>query len=266
MEPGIAGGSRCSRQKASQSFLGLWRPSSSGSRPLDPDRQDKMLRGKAGTNNPTSELNGPTRGHANPKDADSRQNHGSSRAPSPNLAAQAQFSSEKWAEMQPAVGPLLVRPGHGPRPLTPRLEELGGLTRITTPVGPFASIVSNFFLFLLLDLPARSLLNSGKMRILSWGFTISCILSFAGICVAQSQCFVPNGQAAAGNFPCDPTATHSACCDTGSTCLTNKLCRGPNGNIIRGTCTDKNWESPECAYYCMSRLTKLLHLDTAASR
>jgi hypothetical protein len=106
------------------------------------------------------------------------------------------------------------------------------------------------------------------MRRFGWDLAILCILSFARICVAQHQCFTPDGQLAADDFPCDPTATHSACCGggMGTTCLTNKLCRGPNGNLIRGTCTDKDWKSPECAHYCMGKLTELPHLDKAASR
>ncbi|EAQ92022.1 hypothetical protein CHGG_00257 [Chaetomium globosum CBS 148.51] len=89
---------------------------------------------------------------------------------------------------------------------------------------------------------------------LSWGLTVSCILFFTCICVAQDQCYAPNGQTDDNFFPCDPNATHSTCCNGRSTCLSNKLCMGPDGNLIRGLCTDKNWQSPECAYYCMSAI------------
>ena len=96
-----------------------------------------------------------------------------------------------------------------------------------------------------------------SMRVLGW--TVS-LLSFSSICWAQSQCYFPNGRQAADNSPCDPDAKESACCggSRGTVCLTNKLCRGPDGNIIRGSCTDKNWDSPECAQYCLSTTASCL--------
>ncbi|KAK4033447.1 hypothetical protein C8A01DRAFT_19603 [Parachaetomium inaequale] len=83
------------------------------------------------------------------------------------------------------------------------------------------------------------------------------LLSLAHFCFAQRQCFYPNGQLAANDFPCDSGADESPCCggSLGTVCLTNKLCRGADGNIIRGSCTDKNWNSPECAQYCLSART-----------
>lgn len=74
------------------------------------------------------------------------------------------------------------------------------------------------------------------------------------LCSAQNKCYYPNGLEATGDSPCDPSAENSACCgkSQGAYCLTNKLCRGPDGNTIRGSCTDKNWTSPECAMYCLS--------------
>ncbi|KAK0641777.1 hypothetical protein B0T16DRAFT_420519 [Cercophora newfieldiana] len=70
----------------------------------------------------------------------------------------------------------------------------------------------------------------------------------------QAQCHYPNGSAAPGDFPCDPDAKDSACCGgtLGSSCYTNKLCWGPDGNVARGSCTSQNWLSPECAAFCMS--------------
>ncbi|KAL6917525.1 hypothetical protein FSST1_009020 [Fusarium sambucinum] len=32
---------------------------------------------------------------------------------------------------------------------------------------------------------------------------------------------------------------------------TPMLCIGADGNTLRGSCTDKNWASPECAMYCL---------------
>lgn len=69
-----------------------------------------------------------------------------------------------------------------------------------------------------------------------------------------SQCYYPNGEKS-DDSPCDPDADESVCCggSFGSVCLSNKLCLGSNGNNIRGSCTDKNWEAPECAMFCLGR-------------
>lgn len=79
-------------------------------------------------------------------------------------------------------------------------------------------------------------------------------LSLSGVGYAQKQCYYPNGQKAANDFPCGPDDADSACCGggQGSVCLTNKLCRSPDGHTIRGSCTDKNWASADCPQYCLS--------------
>ncbi|QYT04762.1 hypothetical protein H0G86_011663 [Trichoderma simmonsii] len=70
---------------------------------------------------------------------------------------------------------------------------------------------------------------------------------------ALKQCYYPNGSPSS-DFPCDPNAKQSACCGggLGAACLSNKLCQSNDGNIIRGSCSDKNWNSPECANFCLS--------------
>ncbi|KAL6697227.1 hypothetical protein J3F84DRAFT_368357 [Trichoderma pleuroticola] len=70
---------------------------------------------------------------------------------------------------------------------------------------------------------------------------------------ALKQCYYPNGSPSS-DFPCDPNAKQSACCGggLGAACLSNKLCQSNDGNIIRGSCSDKNWSSPECANFCLS--------------
>ncbi|KAL7811306.1 hypothetical protein V8C26DRAFT_408699 [Trichoderma gracile] len=67
------------------------------------------------------------------------------------------------------------------------------------------------------------------------------------------QCYYPDGSPSS-DFPCDPNAKESACCGSGlgSTCLNNRLCQSNNGNIIRGSCSDKDWSSPACASFCLS--------------
>lgn len=84
-------------------------------------------------------------------------------------------------------------------------------------------------------------------------FWATSLLYIVPIRAAQS-CYFPNGSPSPGTAPCDPDAENSMCCDKsqGAFCLSNKLCRGPDGNLIRGACTDRNWAAPECAYYCLS--------------
>ncbi|RGP65475.1 hypothetical protein FSPOR_7272 [Fusarium sporotrichioides] len=77
-------------------------------------------------------------------------------------------------------------------------------------------------------------------------------LYFLPICLTASKCYYPNG-IEANDFPCDPDAEESVCCSggLGTVCLSNKLCIGADGNTLRGSCTDKNWASPECAMFCL---------------
>ncbi|KAI8672056.1 hypothetical protein NCS56_00667900 [Fusarium sp. Ph1] len=69
---------------------------------------------------------------------------------------------------------------------------------------------------------------------------------------AAQKCYYPNGEEAP-DHPCDEDAEVSACCggSFGSICMSNKLCAGGDGGIVRGSCTDKNWASPECPLYCL---------------
>lgn len=73
---------------------------------------------------------------------------------------------------------------------------------------------------------------------------------------AAKKCYYPNGVEATTDTPCHPEAEDSMCCFKGGSygraCLSNKMCQAPDGKIIRGTCTDRNWNSPECASFCMS--------------
>ncbi|KAK0708654.1 hypothetical protein B0H67DRAFT_496106 [Lasiosphaeris hirsuta] len=74
---------------------------------------------------------------------------------------------------------------------------------------------------------------------------------------SASKCYYPNGRSASGDSPCNPDAVDSACCGggLGSTCLTNRLCSGPDGNIVRGSCTSESWSSAECPLFCLSANT-----------
>jgi hypothetical protein len=75
-------------------------------------------------------------------------------------------------------------------------------------------------------------------------------------CVAEKQCYSPNGTLA-GNTPCFPNADVSFCCGTGWVCTTNLLCvtpvidlAGNYSHLQRGTCTDPSWNSAACPSFC----------------
>ncbi|KAK0737276.1 hypothetical protein B0T21DRAFT_383285 [Apiosordaria backusii] len=68
-----------------------------------------------------------------------------------------------------------------------------------------------------------------------------------------SRCYYPNGNEARNDFPCNQDADGaSTCCngDMGYTCMTNKYCRSPKGDLVRGACTDPSFSSPECPKPC----------------
>ncbi|KAI0172678.1 hypothetical protein GGR52DRAFT_545653 [Hypoxylon sp. FL1284] len=73
-------------------------------------------------------------------------------------------------------------------------------------------------------------------------------------CLA-AQCYYPNGDLAEDS-PCDPDAEVGPCCGRGlgTTCLNNDLCKGPDGNVVRGSCTDKEW-GDGCPLYCIGQST-----------
>ena len=87
--------------------------------------------------------------------------------------------------------------------------------------------------------------------------SLFCFLSQATK-VTEKQCFYPNGVVAKDSHPCDLTAEENTCCSSGlgNVCLSNKLCANGDGHVVRGACTDANWLSPACAYYCMSMKAK----------
>ncbi|KAJ0163347.1 hypothetical protein CTA2_3135 [Colletotrichum tanaceti] len=89
----------------------------------------------------------------------------------------------------------------------------------------------------------------------SFSLLFLCVLQITTSVVAK--CYFPDGNAVSDDFPCDPDADDSPCCHggLGSACLSNKLCRGPNGNTVRGSCSYESWDSPLCAHYCLSANT-----------
>ncbi|KAH6613602.1 hypothetical protein B0J18DRAFT_60615 [Chaetomium sp. MPI-SDFR-AT-0129] len=70
---------------------------------------------------------------------------------------------------------------------------------------------------------------------------------------AAKQCYYPNGNIATDDSPCNPDDDASSCCGgtSGAQCLSNNVCLNPGGNVVRGTCTDQNWNSVECPRFCV---------------
>ena len=74
--------------------------------------------------------------------------------------------------------------------------------------------------------------------------------------MADAQtCYFPDGTVAPGDTPCHSPSLgvgSSACCAEFHICLNNNLCLHTDGAemIVRGSCTDETWRSPECAQYC----------------
>ncbi|KAK3307803.1 uncharacterized protein B0T15DRAFT_85528 [Chaetomium strumarium] len=69
------------------------------------------------------------------------------------------------------------------------------------------------------------------------------------------KCYYPNGNEAGIDWACDENAENSPCCagaPFGFACLENGLCQGKDGKVIRGSCTDETWMSPECPHFCLN--------------
>lgn len=73
-----------------------------------------------------------------------------------------------------------------------------------------------------------------------------------------SQCWYPDGETLAiSDIPCNTESSDSACCGPNSFCMSNGLCFG-NGVLSRGSCTDKSWNSTECAQFCTGTDGKII--------
>ncbi|KAK8100154.1 hypothetical protein PG999_010528 [Apiospora kogelbergensis] len=75
--------------------------------------------------------------------------------------------------------------------------------------------------------------------------------------MGAGTCYFPNQLEASGNFPCNNnSASGSACCGggLGTVCLENGLCQLPQGNVVRGACTDDKW-GDGCPQYCLGATT-----------
>ena len=79
-------------------------------------------------------------------------------------------------------------------------------------------------------------------------------------------CYIPDGTIAEGDYACNLSSNFSACCTIGAQCTESGLCyNDANGYILRTSCTDKTWESPECAHFCMGTWVVVLDLNFSDS-
>lgn len=76
---------------------------------------------------------------------------------------------------------------------------------------------------------------------------------------ASSTCYYPDGGIATDHEPCNSSAENSACCSADSVCLSNSYCFSRTGRIIRSSCTDRQWQSSACPYFCRDGNSPLLH-------
>ena len=74
-------------------------------------------------------------------------------------------------------------------------------------------------------------------------------------------CYFPDGTIAEVDYACNLSSNFSACCTIGAQCTESGLCYNDgNGYILRTSCTDRTWNSPECAHYCMGTWVVVLDL------
>lgn len=77
----------------------------------------------------------------------------------------------------------------------------------------------------------------------------------------KAICYFPDGVTVPRlDTPCHSTG-ESTCCASGYACLSNNLCmltehvEGDTDSIstfVRGSCTDRSWNSPNCPSFCVS--------------
>ena len=82
---------------------------------------------------------------------------------------------------------------------------------------------------------------------------VSSLHFFSRRAVEQRACYYPNGNIALPDAACDPSASVSPCCGGGVGCLDSKMCQSSDESLIRGSCTDPTWKSPDCPDYCLGQ-------------
>jgi hypothetical protein len=140
------------------------------------------------------------------------------------------------------------------------------------PLVPFCSrsfsrsFLSIFLALLLPCLPPTTHSSSGFIPTMVSLYLQVVLLVLLGTSWADKRCYFPDGSGTSDNYPCDPDAEDSVCCGgaRGSYCMSNKLCGNGDGNTIRGACTDPDWRTGECPFFCMSEFLRQAVLDCKA--
>lgn len=88
------------------------------------------------------------------------------------------------------------------------------------------------------------------------------LMQLSTLVLAVAKCYYPDGEESTTDQPCNSNIDVSPCCGTGlgNVCLSNLLCQGSDGNIVRGSCTDQNW-GEGCALYCLGTFMRGLKSD-----
>ncbi|KAF7188005.1 hypothetical protein HII31_10677 [Pseudocercospora fuligena] len=76
---------------------------------------------------------------------------------------------------------------------------------------------------------------------------------FASVALSATTCYFPDGTEAANFTTCNAGAANAACCTSSDACLSNGYCLQQDGlsnRIIRGSCTDKTFDSSACPQQC----------------
>lgn len=73
---------------------------------------------------------------------------------------------------------------------------------------------------------------------------------------SQATCYYPDKSRATGFEPCNstlagPSGAGSACCAVGEVCTTGGFCLNDLYYPYRGACTDRSWNSVNCASECL---------------
>jgi hypothetical protein len=79
--------------------------------------------------------------------------------------------------------------------------------------------------------------------------------SFLRRTTAQQTCYYPDGTPS-GDIQCQGDEnTQSFCCPSGAVCQKSPgpVCKLPNGDFLRGSCTVQDWSSSECPKFCLGK-------------
>jgi len=95
------------------------------------------------------------------------------------------------------------------------------------------------------------------------------LLPMASLTSPSAPCYFPDGTYIDFDAPCFPDRPQSFCCGRNHTCMSNGLCRWPDAEMpsplayIRGSCTDRTWNSPECPQHCANKLFNTAEIVTS---